>query len=86
MYIGTFYSKKKKKDTHYDRSNQAFGSATELIYIPSTTDVIIYARKYETYAEMVKRINKIGKIKLIQRNFRRYMWQKLIRESAAEWR
>lgn len=28
----------------------------------------------------------IQKIILIQRNFRRYLWQKLIQESAAEWR
>lgn len=28
----------------------------------------------------------VSKITLIQRNFRRFLWQKLIRESASEWR
>lgn len=74
------------QDNHYDRSSQAFGVATELIYIPSQTDYFIEPKKYETYDERCKRIDLLGKVKLIQRNFRRYLWQKLIRESAAEWR
>lgn len=74
------------QDNHYDRSCQAFGVATELIYIPSQTDYFIEPKKYETYDERYRRIDLLGKVKLIQRNFRRYLWQKLIRESAAEWR
>lgn len=75
-----------QQDNHYDRTNQAFGSATELIDIPSVTDYIIIPKPYETYDQMEKRLKKLDKIILIQRNFRRLMWQRLIKKSAADWR
>lgn len=74
------------QDTRYDHSSQAFGSATELIYITATSDYTVVAGKYETHHDQTVRINKLAKVRLIQRNFRRYLWQKLIRESAAEYR
>lgn len=82
----TIRSRHRTDDTPYDRCAQAFGTATELINVPSVSDYTIVPRPYETYDEMVRRINKLGKIVLIQRNFRRYLLQKLIRESAAEYR
>uniref|UniRef100_A0AAG5CN77 Ubiquitin-like domain-containing protein n=1 Tax=Anopheles atroparvus TaxID=41427 RepID=A0AAG5CN77_ANOAO len=41
---------------------------------------------YETQAEFEQRPDVIAKVRLIQRNFRRVLWQRLIRKSAAEWR
>ncbi|XP_055523710.1 IQ and ubiquitin-like domain-containing protein [Wyeomyia smithii] len=73
-------------ETPCDRATVSYGDATALSYASKYTDRVIVAKNYESYDEMTKRIDPIGKIILIQRNFRRYMWQKLIRESAAEWR
>ncbi|XP_058116623.1 IQ and ubiquitin-like domain-containing protein [Anopheles ziemanni] len=41
---------------------------------------------YESHAELERRQDLVGKVRLIQRNFRRVLWQRLIRKSAAEWR
>ena len=57
-----------------------------MAYIPKAKDKIIIPGKYETYDEMMTRIDLIGKVTLIQRNFRRYLWMKLVKESAAQWR
>lgn len=72
------------QNTFYDHSSQAFGSATELIYIPSVSDYVIVPGKYQTSQEI--QLILLSKILLIQRNFRRYLLQKFIRESAAEYR
>lgn len=74
------------QNTHHDHSSQAFGSATKLIHIPSSSDYTIIPGKYETHHEMTARINLLAKVRLIQRNFRRYLLQKLVRETAAEYR
>ncbi|XP_065092122.1 IQ motif and ubiquitin-like domain-containing protein [Ochlerotatus camptorhynchus] len=73
-------------DTPRDCATVNFGDATEHSYVSKYTDRVIEPGKYESYDEMTKRIDLIGKVTLIQRNFRRYMWQRLIKESAAEWR
>ncbi|XP_058055819.1 IQ and ubiquitin-like domain-containing protein [Anopheles bellator] len=41
---------------------------------------------YESAQELEQRTDTVGKVLLIQRNFRRLLWQRLIRKSAAEWR
>ncbi|XP_053698711.1 IQ and ubiquitin-like domain-containing protein [Sabethes cyaneus] len=73
-------------ETPSDRATVSYGDATELSYASKYMDKVIVAQSYESFDDMTKRIDPIGKITLIQRNFRRYMWQKLIKESAAEWR
>uniref|UniRef100_A0A182MF53 IQ motif and ubiquitin-like domain-containing protein n=1 Tax=Anopheles culicifacies TaxID=139723 RepID=A0A182MF53_9DIPT len=44
------------------------------------------ALPYETAQEYERRKDLVGKVILIQRNFRRVLWQRLIKKSAAEWR
>ncbi|XP_058813955.1 IQ and ubiquitin-like domain-containing protein [Topomyia yanbarensis] len=73
-------------DTPRDRATVSYGDATELSYASKYTDRTIVAGSYESHDEMSKRIDVNGKVALIQRNFRRYMWQKLISDSAAQWR
>ncbi|XP_062538956.1 IQ and ubiquitin-like domain-containing protein isoform X2 [Armigeres subalbatus] len=73
-------------DTPRDQATINYGDAIEHSYSSKYTDRVIIARKYESYDEMTKRIDLVSKVKLIQRNFRRYMWQKFIKESATEWR
>lgn len=73
-------------ETNYSRATQAFGTATNISYIPSATDYSINPTKYESYEEKVQRERKLTKILLIQRNFRSYMVKKVISEMAAEWR
>lgn len=73
-------------DTPRDRATTNYGEATELSYASKYTDRTVSTGSYESYDEMTKRIDLIGKVTLIQRNFRRYMWEKAIKQCAAEWR
>ncbi|XP_053681081.1 IQ and ubiquitin-like domain-containing protein [Anopheles nili] len=41
---------------------------------------------YETFQELELRKDVVGKVTLLQRNWRRVLWKRLIRKSAAEWR
>ncbi|XP_050088317.1 IQ and ubiquitin-like domain-containing protein [Anopheles aquasalis] len=50
------------------------------------TGPCLIPNRYEPYQELAKRKDIDGKVRLIQRNFRRVLWQRLIRKSAAEWR
>ncbi|ETN62722.1 hypothetical protein AND_005579 [Anopheles darlingi] len=50
------------------------------------TGPCLIPNRYEPYQELAKRKDIDGKVRLIQRNFRRALWQRLIRKSAAEWR
>lgn len=43
-------------------------------------------REFVSSDEMVGRLDKLKRVKVIQRNFRAYKWRKLIRESAQQWR
>lgn len=45
---------------------------------------ILAAKKYVSYEEI--KMNELNKIILIQRNWRRCLWQRLIKKSAEEWR
>ncbi|XP_035776700.1 IQ and ubiquitin-like domain-containing protein [Anopheles albimanus] len=50
------------------------------------TGPCLIPNRYEPYQELAKRKDIDGKVRLIQRNFRRLLRQRLIRKSAAEWR
>lgn len=73
-------------DTPYSRSTQAFGDASELIQIPSSSDYSIVPRPYESHEMIVNREKKLKKIRLIQKNFRAYMIRMMIKKKAAEFR
>ncbi|XP_058467871.1 IQ and ubiquitin-like domain-containing protein [Malaya genurostris] len=72
--------------TPRERATMSYGDATELSYASKCADRFIVPGNYESYEDTTKRIDVVGKVTLIQRNFRRYMWQKLITKSSAEWR
>lgn len=63
---------------------QAFEHAVTLIPKLTGPDYFIKARKYRSYDQLEG--EKLNKIILIQRNFRRYLLEKRIRNAAAEWR
>ncbi|XP_035897421.1 IQ and ubiquitin-like domain-containing protein [Anopheles stephensi] len=88
--------------TKYSRDTQTVCERTTITTIPRTQAVqhsglAVAERKvpdglcraalpYETAQELERRQDLVGKVILIQRNFRRLLWQRLIRKSAAEWR
>lgn len=43
-------------------------------------------REFVSSDEMLSRLDKLKKVKLIQKNFRAYQWRKLIKTSAEQWR
>ena len=47
-------------------------------YIPNVTDRIVDPRPYETYEEMVKRLNHDHYATVIQRAFRHYQFRQMI--------
>lgn len=78
--------KNKSNDTNITRSTQAFGDASQNLYLSDKSDYEIQAQDYETHEEMEARQEKLKKILIIQRNFRSYMIRKMIKERAAEYR
>uniref|UniRef100_A0A182YAP8 IQ motif and ubiquitin-like domain-containing protein n=1 Tax=Anopheles stephensi TaxID=30069 RepID=A0A182YAP8_ANOST len=88
--------------TKYSRDTQTVCERTTITTIPRTQAVqhsglAVAERKvpdglcraalpYETAQELERRQDLVGKVILIQRNFRRLLWQRLIKKSAAEWR
>ncbi|XP_055385066.1 IQ and ubiquitin-like domain-containing protein [Condylostylus longicornis] len=76
----------KSIDTMIDSSTQAFGNSNNIINVESANDVIIIPRKYQPHDEKKKSESKFANIVLIQRNWRRYLWQRLIKEAAGEFR
>lgn len=73
-------------DTCLDTAVQVYGAAKKLTYIPDHQDYELYAHDYETYEEYVDQLDIENKVRLIQRNLRRYILKKFIKESAAKWR
>ncbi|KAL5284600.1 IQUB.2 family protein [Megaselia abdita] len=70
-----------------DETVQTNGSATDnYIFMSEATDAIIIPRKYQSYAQKKREENKLNKIILIQRNFRKYLLRQFIRRCAAEYR
>lgn len=77
----------KGTETMVDETMQTNGSATDnYIFTSEATDFIIIPRKYQTYAQKKREENKLNKIILIQRNFRKYLLRQFIKRCAAEYR
>ncbi|XP_055903866.1 IQ and ubiquitin-like domain-containing protein [Eupeodes corollae] len=78
--------KMKLNDTTADQSTQSFGDASNIIFVSAATDFVIIPRKYQTYAQKMKREDRLAKIVLIQRNLRRFLFWRYIKRCAAEYR
>lgn len=70
--------------TKLDEGTQMFGKATETIFVEDRNDILLTPRKFESVDELLE--TKISKVKVIQRNTRRYLLKKFIKKFAAEWR
>lgn len=70
--------------TKLDEGTQMFGKATETIFVEDRNDVVLTPRKFQSVDDLLQA--KISKIKIIQRNARRYLLKKFIKKFAAEWR
>ncbi|XP_063705927.1 IQ and ubiquitin-like domain-containing protein [Culicoides brevitarsis] len=74
-------------ETLLDHAVQVYGAAKKFTFESQTSqEYEIIPEEYETYEEAQKRMDLEQKVRLIQRNFRRHMWQQLIKFSAAAWR
>ncbi|XP_073815788.1 IQ motif and ubiquitin-like domain-containing protein [Musca autumnalis] len=82
----TFEHKVKLVDTMHDQTSQCWLDGNNVRYWSEATDYYITAGKYVTHAQQERIKNKLGKICLIQRNFRRYKWMKWMRQCAQEYR
>ncbi|XP_075147763.1 IQ motif and ubiquitin-like domain-containing protein [Haematobia irritans] len=82
----TFEHKVKLIDTMHDQTSQCWLDGNNVRYWSEATDYYITAGNYVTYAQQERAKNRMGKIRLIQRNFRRYKWMKWMRECAQEYR
>jgi hypothetical protein len=70
-----------------DQATQNFGDANEALFLQKITDVEVEPHeKYETSEDMEKRRNFIGKVRLIQKNFRAYRLRVCVSEKASEYR
>ncbi|GBP05599.1 IQ and ubiquitin-like domain-containing protein [Eumeta japonica] len=65
----------KNKDTPYSRATQI---CNENVFIPNVTDRIVAARPYETYEEMVKRLDYDHHANVIQRTFRHHRFRQMV--------
>lgn len=73
----------KFQNASYERQTQTVNTNKSNTY-SAFAERIIEPKTYISYNDEKK--IEIEKIILIQKNFRRYLWQKLIRKSAKEWR
>ncbi|XP_011552961.3 IQ and ubiquitin-like domain-containing protein [Plutella xylostella] len=71
----TAEEKERLFDTAYSRATQ-MGSVS--VYIPTVTDRIVAPRPYETYDEMVQRLNHDHYATVIQRAYRNYVFRKKV--------
>lgn len=70
--------------TKLDEGTQMFGKATETIFEDDRKDILLTPRKFESIEDLLE--TKVNKVKIIQRNARRYLLKKFIKRFAAEWR
>lgn len=70
----------------HDQVSQCWLDGNNVRYWVDDNDHEIIPGKYETAAQKEKRINLLGKVLLIQRNFKRCQWKKWIAECAREYR
>ncbi|XP_065371639.1 IQ motif and ubiquitin-like domain-containing protein [Calliphora vicina] len=78
--------KPKLVDTMHDQMSQCWLDGNNVRYWSEASDYYITAGKYTTHAQQERRINRMGKIHLIQRNFRRWKWMKWMKQCAQEYR
>ncbi|KAM3966971.1 IQ motif and ubiquitin-like domain-containing protein [Aphomia sociella] len=71
----TAEEREKIYDTPYSRSTQM---NTVHVYIPNVTDKIIIPKPYETYEEMITRLNHNHYASVIQRAFRNYQFRQKV--------
>uniref|UniRef100_A0A1B0A7V4 IQ motif and ubiquitin-like domain-containing protein n=1 Tax=Glossina pallidipes TaxID=7398 RepID=A0A1B0A7V4_GLOPL len=76
----------KQIDTMHDQTAQCFLDGNNVRHWIESDDYYITPGKYQTYAQKMREEKRMYKIILIQRNFRRYKWQRWMRECAAEFR
>lgn len=74
------------QDTAHEQSTQCFQDGNNVMYVSAATDYTITPGKYQTYAQKMRRENKLAKIILIQRNFRRFLIVRFMRNAAAKYR
>ncbi|XP_050328787.1 IQ and ubiquitin-like domain-containing protein [Bactrocera neohumeralis] len=82
----TYEFKGKEIDTAHEQSTQCFQDGNNVLYVSAATDYTITPGKYQTYAQKMRRENKLAKIILIQRNFRRFLIVRFMRNAAAKYR
>lgn len=70
----------------HDQTSQCWLDGNNVRFYSEATDYCITPGKYVSHDQHERIRNKIGKIRLIQRNFRRYKWIKWMRECATEYR
>uniref|UniRef100_A0A336MUL1 glutathione transferase n=2 Tax=Culicoides sonorensis TaxID=179676 RepID=A0A336MUL1_CULSO len=73
-------------ETLLDHAVQVYGDAKKMIYEHDDNEYEIMPENYESYEEQQSKRDLETKVRLIQRNFRRFLWEKLIKKTAAEWR
>lgn len=73
--------------TKVDQSTQNFGDANDALFLLKNADTQLEPHeKYESFEEMERRKDFIGKVRMIQRNFRTHRLKVCVREKAAEFR
>ncbi|XP_067618057.1 IQ motif and ubiquitin-like domain-containing protein [Eurosta solidaginis] len=82
----TYEYKGKEVDTAHEQSTQCWQDGNNVLYVSAATDYTITPGKYQTYAQKMRRENKLAKIILIQRNLRRYILWRNIQQAAANYR
>ncbi|CAD6994503.1 unnamed protein product [Ceratitis capitata] len=82
----TYEFKGKEIDTAHEQSTQCFQDGNNVLYVSAAADYTITPGKYQTYAQKMRRENKLAKIILIQRNFRRYLLWRFMQNAAAKYR
>ncbi|XP_017472580.1 PREDICTED: IQ and ubiquitin-like domain-containing protein, partial [Rhagoletis zephyria] len=73
-------------DTAHEQATQCFQDGNNVLRVSAATDYTITPGKYQTYAQKMRRENKLAKIILIQRNFRSYLFRRYVRNTAAKYR
>ncbi|XP_037943407.1 IQ and ubiquitin-like domain-containing protein [Teleopsis dalmanni] len=72
--------------TPNNETTQCFKDGSNVLFVSNAKDFTITPRKFQTYYQKKRLDDKLKKIILIQRNFRRYLLVRLIRRAAAEYR
>ncbi|GAB0094271.1 IQ and ubiquitin-like domain-containing protein [Sergentomyia squamirostris] len=77
----TIQQKSSSLDTNRERGSQCYSQ-----YFLCPTDKIIKSRRYVSSDEMVNHLERVRKARIIQKNYRVYLWRKFIHKAAQQWR